>query len=208
MSSFWLNRSLHRGAAGPPWHRAFENEGFLWGSTAHTGGPGEMEEELGSLSRVWGSPKSHACSQSTQPYVVSQVSFCSIRFAYQRKAADPNRFSNRGGSLLKESKDRAKVQKLLPKVHLFIVKKNNNNNNNKMKIDLRCHSNPVFCCWSQNKMKISMHVFFVIYCLNFTPVLTIDCKLAFRSASIQSTIDGCTLLFFFFFSSSFPPPPQ
>lgn len=34
----------------------------------------------------------------------------------QRKAADPNRFSNRGGALLKESKDRAKVQKLLPKV--------------------------------------------------------------------------------------------
>jgi len=39
-----------------------------------------------------------------------------MRFTYQRKAADPNRFSNRGGSLLKESKDRAKVQKLLPKV--------------------------------------------------------------------------------------------
>uniref|UniRef100_A0A672NRR0 Protein regulator of cytokinesis 1-like n=1 Tax=Sinocyclocheilus grahami TaxID=75366 RepID=A0A672NRR0_SINGR len=35
---------------------------------------------------------------------------------FQRKAADPNRFSNRGGSLLKESKDRAKVQKLLPKL--------------------------------------------------------------------------------------------
>lgn len=34
----------------------------------------------------------------------------------QRKAADPNRFSNRGGALLKESKDRAKLQKLLPKV--------------------------------------------------------------------------------------------
>ncbi|KTF81072.1 hypothetical protein cypCar_00037122 [Cyprinus carpio] len=35
---------------------------------------------------------------------------------FERKAADPNRFSNRGGSLLKESKDRAKVQKLLPKM--------------------------------------------------------------------------------------------
>uniref|UniRef100_A0A8C1Y6T5 Protein regulator of cytokinesis 1a n=1 Tax=Cyprinus carpio TaxID=7962 RepID=A0A8C1Y6T5_CYPCA len=35
---------------------------------------------------------------------------------FERKAADPNRFSNRGGSLLKESKDRAKVQKLLLKL--------------------------------------------------------------------------------------------
>ncbi|XP_066502442.1 protein regulator of cytokinesis 1 [Hoplias malabaricus] len=35
---------------------------------------------------------------------------------FERKAADPSRFSNRGGSLLKESKDRAKVQKLLPKL--------------------------------------------------------------------------------------------
>ncbi|XP_035383534.1 protein regulator of cytokinesis 1-like isoform X2 [Electrophorus electricus] len=35
---------------------------------------------------------------------------------FERKAADPNRFSNRGGALLKESKDRAKVQKLLPKL--------------------------------------------------------------------------------------------
>lgn len=48
--------------------------------------------------------------------------WCSVRIAdshcfIQRKAADPNRFSNRGGALLKESKDRAKVQKLLPKVH-------------------------------------------------------------------------------------------
>ncbi|KAK1788338.1 hypothetical protein P4O66_016789, partial [Electrophorus voltai] len=34
----------------------------------------------------------------------------------ERKAADPNHFSNRGGALLKESKDRAKVQKLLPKL--------------------------------------------------------------------------------------------
>lgn len=82
--SFWLNRSLHRGAAGPPWHRASENEGFLWGSTAHTGGPGEMEEELGSLSRVWGSPLSHAYSQSTQPHVVSQVSFCYVSLNRER----------------------------------------------------------------------------------------------------------------------------
>ncbi|TSX03300.1 Sulfate anion transporter 1 [Bagarius yarrelli] len=37
---------------------------------------------------------------------------------FERKAADPNRFSNRGGALLKESKDRAKVQKLLPKEDL------------------------------------------------------------------------------------------
>ncbi|XP_065142849.1 protein regulator of cytokinesis 1 [Paramisgurnus dabryanus] len=35
---------------------------------------------------------------------------------FERKAADPTRFSNRGGSLLRESKDRAKVQKLLPKL--------------------------------------------------------------------------------------------
>ncbi|XP_053543900.1 protein regulator of cytokinesis 1 [Ictalurus punctatus] len=35
---------------------------------------------------------------------------------FERKAADPNRFANRGGALLKESKDRAKVQKLLPKL--------------------------------------------------------------------------------------------
>ncbi|KAI5096475.1 hypothetical protein C0J45_13369 [Silurus meridionalis] len=35
---------------------------------------------------------------------------------FERKAADPNRFANRGGALLKESKDRAKVQKLLPKI--------------------------------------------------------------------------------------------
>ncbi|XP_057217151.1 protein regulator of cytokinesis 1 isoform X2 [Triplophysa rosa] len=35
---------------------------------------------------------------------------------FERKAADPARFSNRGGSLLRESKDRAKVQKLLPKL--------------------------------------------------------------------------------------------
>ncbi|KAG2465809.1 PRC1 regulator, partial [Polypterus senegalus] len=35
---------------------------------------------------------------------------------FERKASDPSRFSNRGGSLLKESKERTKVQKLLPKL--------------------------------------------------------------------------------------------
>ena len=37
-------------------------------------------------------------------------------FTLQRKACDPNRFSNRGGALLKEAKDRVRVQKMLPKV--------------------------------------------------------------------------------------------
>lgn len=35
---------------------------------------------------------------------------------FERKAADPSRFSNRGGSLLRETKERVKVQKLLPKL--------------------------------------------------------------------------------------------
>uniref|UniRef100_A0A8C4RGM9 Zgc:86764 n=1 Tax=Erpetoichthys calabaricus TaxID=27687 RepID=A0A8C4RGM9_ERPCA len=35
---------------------------------------------------------------------------------FERKASDPSRFSNRGGSLLKESKERTKVQKMLPKL--------------------------------------------------------------------------------------------
>lgn len=35
---------------------------------------------------------------------------------YQRKAADPSRFTNRGGNLLKEEKQRAKLQKTLSKV--------------------------------------------------------------------------------------------
>ncbi|OXB62811.1 hypothetical protein ASZ78_008029 [Callipepla squamata] len=34
----------------------------------------------------------------------------------QRKTADPNRFANRGGSLLKEEKQRAKLQKTLSKL--------------------------------------------------------------------------------------------
>ncbi|XP_051956723.1 protein regulator of cytokinesis 1-like [Xyrauchen texanus] len=50
---------------------------------------------------------------------------------FERKAADPNRFSNRGGSLLRESKDRAKVQKLLPK----------------LEEELRCHVEE----WEKNK---------------------------------------------------------
>lgn len=35
---------------------------------------------------------------------------------YQRKANDPSRFNNRGGNLLKEEKQRAKLQKTLSRV--------------------------------------------------------------------------------------------
>ncbi|XP_063781917.1 protein regulator of cytokinesis 1 isoform X2 [Pseudophryne corroboree] len=35
---------------------------------------------------------------------------------HDRKATDPNRFTNRGGNLLKEEKQRAKLQKMLPKL--------------------------------------------------------------------------------------------
>ncbi|XP_068131355.1 protein regulator of cytokinesis 1 [Hyperolius riggenbachi] len=35
---------------------------------------------------------------------------------FEKKAADPNRFNNRGGNLLKEEKQRAKLQKMLPKL--------------------------------------------------------------------------------------------
>ncbi|XP_063066209.1 protein regulator of cytokinesis 1 [Engraulis encrasicolus] len=35
---------------------------------------------------------------------------------FERKASDPSRFSNRGGALLKETKERAKVQRMLPKL--------------------------------------------------------------------------------------------
>ncbi|XP_032806620.2 protein regulator of cytokinesis 1-like isoform X1 [Petromyzon marinus] len=35
---------------------------------------------------------------------------------FEQKAADPNRFANRGGNLLKEEKERAKLQKMLPKL--------------------------------------------------------------------------------------------
>ncbi|KAJ8393958.1 hypothetical protein AAFF_G00054910 [Aldrovandia affinis] len=35
---------------------------------------------------------------------------------YERKASDPNRFSNRGGTLLKDAKERVRVQKTLPKL--------------------------------------------------------------------------------------------
>ncbi|XP_029511398.2 protein regulator of cytokinesis 1-like isoform X2 [Oncorhynchus nerka] len=34
---------------------------------------------------------------------------------FEKKANDPNRFSNRGGALLKEAKEKVKVQKMLPK---------------------------------------------------------------------------------------------
>ncbi|KAI1881982.1 hypothetical protein AGOR_G00245820 [Albula goreensis] len=37
-------------------------------------------------------------------------------FRTLRKANDPNRFSNRGGSLLREAKERVRVQKVLPKL--------------------------------------------------------------------------------------------
>ncbi|KAG8440611.1 hypothetical protein GDO86_006383 [Hymenochirus boettgeri] len=35
---------------------------------------------------------------------------------FDKKATDPNRFTNRGGNLLKEEKQRAKLQKMLPKL--------------------------------------------------------------------------------------------
>ncbi|XP_029564756.1 protein regulator of cytokinesis 1 isoform X2 [Salmo trutta] len=35
---------------------------------------------------------------------------------FEKKANDPNRFSNRGGALLKEAKEKVKVQKMLPKL--------------------------------------------------------------------------------------------
>ncbi|XP_028828432.1 protein regulator of cytokinesis 1 isoform X1 [Denticeps clupeoides] len=35
---------------------------------------------------------------------------------FEKKASDPSRFSNRGGALLRESKERTKVQKMLPKL--------------------------------------------------------------------------------------------
>lgn len=36
--------------------------------------------------------------------------------SFQKKANDPSRFNNRGGNLLKEEKQRADLQKTLPKV--------------------------------------------------------------------------------------------
>lgn len=39
----------------------------------------------------------------------------------QKKATDPSRFNNRGGNLLKEEKQRADLQKSLPKVRLSSV---------------------------------------------------------------------------------------
>lgn len=41
---------------------------------------------------------------------------------YQRKAADPSRFTNRGGNLLKEEKQRAKLQKTLSRVGPALAK--------------------------------------------------------------------------------------
>lgn len=41
----------------------------------------------------------------------------------QRKATDPSRYTNRGGNLLKEEKQRAKLQKMLPKVGSALEKK-------------------------------------------------------------------------------------
>jgi len=38
----------------------------------------------------------------------------------QKKANDPARFNNRGGNLLKEEKQRADLQKSLPKVRIYI----------------------------------------------------------------------------------------
>ncbi|XP_041755356.1 protein regulator of cytokinesis 1 isoform X2 [Coregonus clupeaformis] len=35
---------------------------------------------------------------------------------FEKKANDPNRFSNRGGALLKEAKEKVKIQKMLPKL--------------------------------------------------------------------------------------------
>lgn len=42
--------------------------------------------------------------------------FLILHITFQKKASDPNRFSNRGGSLLKEEKERVKLQKLLSKL--------------------------------------------------------------------------------------------
>ena len=60
----------------------------------------------------------------------------------QRKASDPNRFTNRGGNLLKEEKQRAKLQKMLPKVILLLR---------------------VFGAWLQRYLTICMS--FSFYCL-------------------------------------------
>ncbi|KAL0965716.1 hypothetical protein UPYG_G00284810 [Umbra pygmaea] len=42
--------------------------------------------------------------------------FWSLFQEFEKKANDPNRFSNRGGALLKEAKEKVKVQKMLPKL--------------------------------------------------------------------------------------------
>ena len=43
-----------------------------------------------------------------------------LSFLPQKKATDPSRFNNRGGNLLKEEKQRADLQKSLPKVRLHL----------------------------------------------------------------------------------------
>ncbi|XP_021022708.1 protein regulator of cytokinesis 1 [Mus caroli] len=42
--------------------------------------------------------------------------YSAVFLEFERKASDPGRFTNRGGNLLKEEKERAKLQKTLPKL--------------------------------------------------------------------------------------------
>ena len=58
-------------------------------------------------------------------WILAEVTDCQaftvIKMCFsQRKASDPSRFTNRGGNLLKEEKQRAKLQKTLPKVILLL----------------------------------------------------------------------------------------
>ena len=58
-------------------------------------------------------------------WILAEVTVCQaftlIKMCFsQRKASDPSRFTNRGGNLLKEEKQRAKLQKTLPKVILLL----------------------------------------------------------------------------------------
>lgn len=63
-----------------------------------------------------------SCELSVYLYhLVEKASFNSLnvdlhRFHLQKKATDPARFTNRGGNLLKEEKQRSELQKHLPKV--------------------------------------------------------------------------------------------
>jgi hypothetical protein len=63
----------------------------------------------------------------------------------QKKANDPNRFSNRGGALLKEAKEKVKVQKMLPKVRL----------------DLTPQHVPLITLFGSWREKKKMYIFFV-----------------------------------------------